>query len=98
MNAPGTQSPPPSLRNAIAHRFSLIDDKADDAEIDRSLRAGVELRGASPSILMLMLMPIASIGLNPHSAVIIGAMLVSPLMGPVLEPMRTRSARQASAS
>jgi uncharacterized hydrophobic protein (TIGR00271 family) len=86
MNAPDTPPSPPSssLRAAIAHRFSLLDDKADDAEIDRSIRAGVELRGATPWILMLAIL-IASIGLNINSnAVIIGAMLVSPLMGPIV--------------
>jgi len=84
MNAPDAQAPSSSLRAAIAHRFSLLDDKADDAEIDRSLRAGIELRGATPWILMLAIL-IASIGLNINSnAVIIGAMLVSPLMGPIV--------------
>ena len=84
MNAPDSQPQPPSLRAAIAHRFSLLDDKADDPEIDRGIRAGVELRGATPWILMLAIL-IASIGLNTNSnAVIIGAMLVSPLMGPIV--------------
>lgn len=84
MNKPEKLSPTPSLREAIAHRFSLLDDKADDAEIDRSLRAGVELRGATPWILMFAIV-IASVGLNTNSnAVIIGAMLVSPLMGPIV--------------
>ncbi|GGY96111.1 DUF389 domain-containing protein [Pseudoduganella plicata] len=87
MNAPHTPPPPPpapSLRTAIAHRFSLLDDKANDDEIDRSLRAGVELRGATPWILMFAIV-IASVGLNTNSnAVIIGAMLVSPLMGPIV--------------
>lgn len=84
MNAPESRPSSPSLRQAIGHRFSLLDDKADDAEIDRSLRAGVELRGATPWILMLAIV-IASVGLNTNStAVIIGAMLVSPLMGPIV--------------
>jgi len=86
MNAPDSPPAPPrpSLRAAIAHRFSLLDDKADDAEIDRSIRAGVELSGATPWILVLAIL-IASIGLNINStAVIIGAMLVSPLMGPIV--------------
>jgi uncharacterized hydrophobic protein (TIGR00271 family) len=84
MNAPDTLTRSPSLREAIAHRFSLLEDKADDAEIDRSLRAGVELRGATPWILMFAIV-IASVGLNTNSpAVIIGAMLVSPLMGPIV--------------
>ena len=84
MNLPETTSRTASLREAIAHRFSLLDDKADDDEIDRSLRAGVELRGATPWILMFAIV-IASVGLNTNSnAVIIGAMLVSPLMGPIV--------------
>lgn len=84
MNLPDPRPSHPSLRAAIAHRFSLLDDKADDAEIDRSVRAGVELSGATPWILMLAIL-IASIGLNTNSnAVIIGAMLVSPLMGPIV--------------
>jgi len=66
------------------HRFSLLHDKADDDVIDSSLRAGVELQGATPWILMLAIL-IASIGLNINSpAVIIGAMLISPLMGPIV--------------
>jgi uncharacterized hydrophobic protein (TIGR00271 family) len=86
MNAPlrTDDSASPSFRHAIAHRFSLLHDKADDVEIDRSLRAGVELSGATPWILMLAIV-IASVGLNTNSpAVIIGAMLVSPLMGPIV--------------
>jgi uncharacterized hydrophobic protein (TIGR00271 family) len=84
MNASDQAKRPASLREAIAHRFSLLDDKADDAEIDRSIRAGVELRGATPWILMFAIV-IASVGLNTNSnAVIIGAMLVSPLMGPIV--------------
>jgi uncharacterized hydrophobic protein (TIGR00271 family) len=84
MNAPQPAGPRPSLRAAIAHRFSLNEDRADDADIDRSLRAGVELQGATPWILMFAIV-IASVGLNINStAVIIGAMLVSPLMGPIV--------------
>ena len=84
MNAPQPVEPRSSLRAAIAHRFSLNDDRADDADIDRSLRAGVELSGATPWILMFAIL-IASVGLNTNStAVIIGAMLVSPLMGPIV--------------
>lgn len=67
-----------------SHRFSLLHDTADDDIIDSGLRAGVELRGATPWILMLAIL-IASIGLNINSpAVIIGAMLISPLMGPIV--------------
>ncbi len=71
-------------RKALAVRFSLLDDKADDAVIDETIRSGVELRGATPWILIFAIF-IASIGLNVNStAVIIGAMLISPLMGPIM--------------
>ena len=84
-NTPPSQLNPASApwHNLLA-RFSLLDDKADDTTIDESLRAGVELRGATPWILMFAIF-IASIGLNVNStAVIIGAMLISPLMGPIM--------------
>ncbi|MGI4843453.1 MAG: DUF389 domain-containing protein [Janthinobacterium lividum] len=69
---------------SLSDRFSLLHDKADDDVIDASLRAGVELRGATPWILMFAIL-VASIGLNINSpAVIIGAMLISPLMGPIV--------------
>ncbi|OIR04551.1 hypothetical protein GALL_132210 [mine drainage metagenome] len=69
---------------AIRKRFSLIEDKADDSLIDESLRSGVELRGTNLWVLMFAIL-IASIGLNVNStAVIIGAMLISPLMGPIM--------------
>ncbi|PKO47826.1 MAG: hypothetical protein CVU29_00070 [Betaproteobacteria bacterium HGW-Betaproteobacteria-22] len=69
---------------ALRHRFSLIEDKADDAQIDTSIRSGVVLRGTNLWVLMFAIL-IASIGLNVNStAVIIGAMLISPLMGPIM--------------
>lgn len=75
---------PSSLRAALAERFGLHHDIADHAELDQALRGGVELRGATPWILMFAIV-IASIGLNTNStAVIIGAMLISPLMGPIV--------------
>lgn len=85
MTAPLATDKPDTARHGwFAQRFSLLLDKADDAEIDRSLRAGVELSGATPWILMFAIV-IASVGLNTNStAVIIGAMLVSPLMGPIV--------------
>ncbi len=72
------------LRHSLAQRFSLLADKADDPVIERRIREGVELHGATPWILMAAIF-IASIGLNVNStAVIIGAMLISPLMGPIM--------------
>lgn len=72
------------LQQTIRNRFSLHDDKADDTEIESRIRDGVELRGATPWILMFAIF-VASVGLNVNStAVIIGAMLISPLMGPIM--------------
>lgn len=75
---------PTRLRTILSHRFSLLEDKAEDAEIERRIRDGVELVGATPWILMFAIL-VASVGLNVNStAVIIGAMLISPLMGPIM--------------
>ncbi|WP_199103797.1 DUF389 domain-containing protein [Aquitalea sp. ASV11] len=72
------------LIQLLTQRFSLLSDKASDQEIERRIRDGVELAGATPWILMFAIF-IASVGLNVNStAVIIGAMLISPLMGPIM--------------
>lgn len=72
------------MRRIMRERFNLREDKADDAEIETRIREGVELRGATPWILMFAIF-VASVGLNVNStAVIIGAMLISPLMGPIM--------------
>ena len=72
------------LWNAFRQRISLLEDKAADETIDRELRSGVEMRGTNLWLLMFAIF-IASIGLNVNStAVVIGAMLISPLMGPIL--------------
>lgn len=72
------------FRRIMRDRFSLRDDKADDEEIETRIRDGVELRGATPWILVFAIF-VASVGLNVNStAVIIGAMLISPLMGPIM--------------
>lgn len=72
------------LRAVLTQRLSLKEDKADDEVIDQALRAGVEMRGTNLWVLMFAIF-VASIGLNVNStAVIIGAMLISPLMGPIM--------------
>lgn len=72
------------LRGKLSERWSLKSDKAADALIDQGLRAGVEMRGTNLWVLIFAIF-IASIGLNVNStAVIIGAMLISPLMGPIM--------------
>ena len=64
--------------------FNLHIDRADDATIAKRLISEANIKG--PALVTLILsMFIASIGLNMNStAVIIGAMLISPLMGPIL--------------
>ena len=71
------------LRRA-RHRFSLLAGKAEDDEIERRICDGIELSGATLWILIFAIF-IASVGLNINStAVVIGAMLISPLMGPIM--------------
>ena len=64
--------------------FDLHGDIASTQEITKRINAGVRFRGTNLSVLMLAIF-IASIGLNMNStAVVIGAMLISPLMGSIL--------------
>ena len=64
--------------------FDLHGDIASTQEIMKRINAGVRFRGTNLSVLMPAIF-IASIGLNMNStAVIIGAMLISPLMGAIL--------------
>ncbi|WP_295211342.1 DUF389 domain-containing protein [Ruminococcus sp.] len=66
---------------SLRSMFSLRWDMADPEEIHNTITAGAKLQGTNMCILMLAIL-IASIGLNMNStAVIIGAMLISPLMG-----------------
>lgn len=61
----------------------LIQDDTDVEATIASIRRSVEFRGINIWILFFAII-IASIGLNVNStAVIIGAMLISPLMGPI---------------
>lgn len=65
-------------------RFSLHRDKEDEDDVVESIRRGIEFRGINIWILVFAIF-LASIGLNVNStAVIIGAMLISPLMGPIM--------------
>lgn len=71
-------------RGRIWRRFDLRPDQADSQEIDDTIRSGVEFRGTNLWVLIFAIF-VASIGLNVNStAVIIGAMLISPLMGPIM--------------
>ena len=67
--------------DSIHNMFSLRHDMASYDEIENTILSGSRLQGTNMCILMLAIL-IASIGLNMNStAVIIGAMLISPLMG-----------------
>ncbi|MDD5359834.1 MAG: TIGR00341 family protein [Sulfurovaceae bacterium] len=69
-------------KKILKDRFNLTDDKADDDLIDERIRADINMKGANLWILIFAIL-VASVGLNVNStAVIIGAMLISPLMGP----------------
>ncbi|GAB4029454.1 DUF389 domain-containing protein [Spirosoma jeollabukense] len=68
----------------LRERFSLEEDKQDEADVIESIRRGIEFKGINLWTLIFAIF-IASIGLNVNStAVIIGAMLISPLMGPIM--------------
>jgi len=68
----------------FARRFNLHLDKANEEEVVASIRANSVFVGPSLWVLIFAIF-IASIGLNVNStAVIIGAMLISPLMGPII--------------
>ncbi|MBR3565277.1 MAG: TIGR00341 family protein [Paludibacteraceae bacterium] len=72
-----------SLWVRFLRRASLSSDTAVEATIE-SVKSEVELRGTNVWVLAFAIV-IASVGLNVNStAVIIGAMLISPLMGPII--------------
>jgi len=72
------------FKEIIKERFNLDEDKADELQTIDSIKKGVEFRGTNLWVLIFAIM-IASVGLNMNStAVIIGAMLISPLMGPIM--------------
>ena len=69
---------------ALRRLFNLRRDQASPETIDGDIRDGVKVGGTNLWVLMCAIL-IASIGLNVNStAVIIGAMLISPLMGPIM--------------
>lgn len=72
------------LSNFFVSYFSLNGQLVSQAEAEANIREGVSFRGTNILILILAIF-IASLGLNTNStAVIIGAMLISPLMGPII--------------
>lgn len=72
------------VRDFLKDRFSLDEDTAQRDEVVASISKGVEFRGVNLWVLIFAAM-VASLGLNVNSAaVIIGAMLISPIMGPIM--------------
>lgn len=68
----------------IRHYFYLRKDRENELETIANIRSGVEFKGANLWILIFAIL-IASLGLSINStAVVIGAMLISPLMGPII--------------
>lgn len=68
----------------IVRIFDLAKELRDHDDVYASIKKGVEFRGINVWTLIFAIF-IASIGLNVNStAVIIGAMLISPLMGPIM--------------
>ena len=64
--------------------FNLMPHKEDEQEIREQVNSGITFRGGNLWVLIFAIL-IASLGLNVNStAVIIGAMLISPLMGPII--------------
>jgi len=70
--------------NSILDNFRLNNEKENHQTVIDSIDKGVVFKGTNLWILVFAIF-IASLGLNVNStAVIIGAMLVSPLMGPIM--------------
>ncbi|MCC3159741.1 DUF389 domain-containing protein [Hymenobacter sp. 15J16-1T3B] len=68
----------------LRRRFDLSRDMADPVDIVADVREGMAFRGTNLWVLIFAIL-VASVGLNVNStAVIIGAMLISPLMGPIV--------------
>lgn len=72
------------FRDSVERYFDLSGFLIPQSEAEESIREGVSFRGINILILIVAIF-IASLGLNVNStAVIIGAMLISPLMGPII--------------
>lgn len=72
------------IKNFFKDVFSISENKASNGDIKASIVSGAKLKGSNMCILICAII-IASIGLNMNSvAVIIGAMLISPMMGAII--------------
>ena len=72
-----------SIKTFMVELLDFRDDTDRDATIE-AIKADIPFKGATAWILICSIF-VASVGLNADStAVVIGAMLISPLMGPIL--------------
>lgn len=72
------------IRTVLKKMFSITEDATSNEEIRDRILTGGKITGTN-MVVMVCAILIASIGLNTDSiAVIIGAMLISPLMGSIL--------------
>ena len=72
------------IKAFFARILDVRQEKEDEQETIDSIKKGVEFKGTNLWVLIFATF-IASLGLNTNStAVIIGAMLISPLMGPIM--------------
>ena len=73
-----------NFRTILKKMFSITEDAASNEEIRDRILSGGKITGTN-MVVMICAILIASVGLNTNSiAVIIGAMLISPLMGSIL--------------
>ncbi|MCH5222648.1 MAG: TIGR00341 family protein [Muribaculaceae bacterium] len=64
--------------------FNVAEDLESQQDVEQSIRSGVDFKGSQLLVLIFAIF-IASLGLNTNSTpVVIGAMLISPLMGPII--------------
>ena len=72
------------VKNFFIRNFDVRNEKENEIDTIESIKKGVEFKGTNLWVLIFATF-VASLGLNTNStAVIIGAMLISPLMGPIM--------------
>ncbi len=73
-----------TIRQFLVSHFNIDTDNTRKLDTIENIRKDVEFKGVNLWVLIFAIF-IASLGLNTNStAVIIGAMLISPLMGPIM--------------
>lgn len=72
------------IRDFFVRNFDVRQEKENELETIESIKKGIDFKGTNLWVLIFATF-VASLGLNINStAVIIGAMLISPLMGPIM--------------